>query len=68
VYYAAVGELVQQGFGGEGNFIKACMPLIGVSCGPARPPHRKPPDWFVERVGAALESVGELAASREFKS
>ena len=59
VYYGAVRELVQQGFNGEGNFIKACMPLIGVPCGPARPPHRSLPDWFPERVRAALESVGE---------
>jgi len=63
VYYASVGELVKQGINGEGNFIKACMPLIGVPCGPARPPHRTPPSWFVEQVRAALESVGELASS-----
>lgn len=60
VYYGAVRELVQQGFNGEGNFIKACMPLIGIPCGPARPPHRALPDWFPERVRQALESVGEF--------
>ena len=60
VYYGAVRELVKQGTHGEGNFIKACMPLIGIPCGPARPPHRKPPAWFSERVRLALESVGEL--------
>lgn len=59
VYYGAATELVKQGINGEGNFIKACMPLIGVPCGPARPPHRKIPTWFAERVGAALDSVGE---------
>jgi len=60
VYYEAVRELVQQGMNGEGNFIKACMPLIGVPCGPARPPHRAIPDWFSDRVRSALESAGEL--------
>jgi 4-hydroxy-tetrahydrodipicolinate synthase len=60
VYYEAVTELVQQGINGEGNFIKACMPLIAIPCGPARPPHRAPPAWFSERVRAALESVGEV--------
>jgi dihydrodipicolinate synthase/N-acetylneuraminate lyase len=60
VYYGAVRELIQQGINGEGNFIKACMPLIGVPCGPARPPHRTVPGWFSDRVRAALESVGEL--------
>ena len=65
VYYGAVSELSQQGFNGEGNFIKACMPLIGVPCGPARPPHRPLPDWFPERVRAALESVGELKMATE---
>ena len=60
VYYQAVTELIQQGINGEGNFIKACMPLIGLPCGPARPPHRDPPPWFSERVREALESVGEL--------
>jgi N-acetylneuraminate lyase len=59
VYYEAARELVRQGINGEGNFIKACMPLIGVPCGPARPPHRPPPAWFPERVRAAFESVGE---------
>jgi dihydrodipicolinate synthase/N-acetylneuraminate lyase len=67
VYYDAARELVRQGINGEGNFIKACMPLIGVPCGPARPPHRTPPAWFPERVRAALESVGELDAAAELK-
>jgi|RhiMethySRZTD1v2_1073278.scaffolds.fasta_scaffold01421_2 4-hydroxy-tetrahydrodipicolinate synthase len=65
VYYGAARELVQQGFNGEGNFIKACMPLIGVPCGPARPPHRPLPAWFPERVRVALESVGELQLATE---
>jgi len=60
VYYGAVRELIQQGINGEGNFIKACMPLIGLPCGPARPPHRAVPGWFSDRVRVALESVGEL--------
>jgi hypothetical protein len=66
VYYQAVTELVQQGINGEGNFIKACMPLIGIPCGPARPPHRVPPAWFSERVRAALEAVGELQLATGF--
>lgn len=63
VYYGAVRELIQQGINGEGNFIKACMPLMGVPCGPARPPHRSIPAWFSERVRTALESVGEAQVS-----
>ena len=63
VYNRALDEVLRQGITGEGNFIKACMPLVGIPCGPARLPLRHPPAWFVDRVRRMLESVGELHQS-----
>lgn len=62
-YYDALGKLFGEGYSGEGNFIKACMPLIGVDCGPARPPHRHPPAWFVDHMRQVLSAAGELLPS-----
>ncbi len=59
-YNRALDEVMSQGITGEGNFIKACMPLVGIPCGPARLPLRHPPAWFVDGMRQMLESVGEL--------
>jgi 4-hydroxy-tetrahydrodipicolinate synthase len=61
IYYQAMVDAMREGYGGEGNFIKACMPLVGIECGSARLPLRPLPAWFVERVRQMLEAVGELA-------
>jgi len=63
VYYQAVTELIRQGVTGEGNFIKACMPLAGISCGPARLPLRPPSAWFIDRMRQSLEALGELRST-----
>ena len=60
VYNRALAEVIREGITGEGNFIKACMPLVGIPCGPARLPLRHPPAWFVDRVRRMIDSVGEL--------
>jgi len=63
VYYAGLAQLRKEGYNGEGNFIKACMRVAGVSCGPARPPHREPPAWFAERMLEVLSAAGELSTA-----
>ena len=60
LYYDALGDLHREGFSGEGNFIKACMPLVGLDCGPARLPQRRPSPWFADRMRQMIESVGEF--------
>ncbi len=60
VYYDAMRECMAHGLNGEGNFIKACMELIGIPCGPARLPLRRPPASFSDRVRTMLASIGEL--------
>jgi dihydrodipicolinate synthase/N-acetylneuraminate lyase len=62
-YYEAVGRLFGEGYAGEGNFIKACMPLVGIDCGPARPPHRIPPTWFPEHMREVLTAAGEAVVA-----
>ncbi len=65
-YYDDLGKLFAEGYAGEGNFIKACMPLVGIDCGPARRPHRTPPAWFADHMRQVLAAAGEqVAIARE---
>lgn len=59
-YYNALFGVINQGLTGEANFIKACMPLVGLDCGPARLPLRTPPTWFRDRIRDMVEKVKEL--------